>query len=116
MVTRPRRPSARQAALEAADHLERSAAWNGLQAGDPVIVAGINLRGATWEFRAHVVNRHNLTESVEVIGGRPGDRSIRSFGPERIFAVTGKRGSGGSTGRAVAGRLSLAEAPQLPLE
>ena len=47
------------------------------------------MRGATWEFRAHVRNRNNGTECVEVVGGRPGDRTIRSFGPERIFAVTG---------------------------
>lgn len=77
-------------------------------------VSGLSLRGATWEFRAHVVNTHNGTESIEVVGGRPGDRSIRSFGPERIFAVTGS-GRKRSSGRAPTGELSLAEAPQLPL-
>jgi len=71
------------------------------------------MRGASWTFRAHVVNTNNGTESIEVIGGRPGDRSIRSFGPERIYAATSKR-SQGST-KATAGQLSLAEAPQLPL-
>ncbi len=71
------------------------------------------MRGATWAFRAHVVNTNNGTESIEVVGGRPGDRTIRSFGPERIFATTGKRSKGSST--ATAGQLSLAEAPQLPL-
>ena len=79
-----------------------------------MVVSGLPMRGATWEFRAHVVNKHNGTESVEVIGGRPGDRTIRSFGPERIFAATGKR-KRTSTARAVSGQLSLAEAPQLPL-
>ena len=88
--------------------------WNGLRAGDRVVVSGLSMRGATWEFRAHVVNKHNGTESVEVIGGRPGDRTIRSFGPERIFAATGKR-TRTSAARAVSGQLSLAEAPQLPL-
>jgi hypothetical protein len=78
-----------------------------------VVVGGLSLRGAIWEFRAHVVNTKNGTESIEVVGGRPGDRSIRSFGPERIFAVTSKR-----TPRSAstdAGQLSLAEEPQLPL-
>ncbi|HEY5109831.1 MAG TPA: hypothetical protein VII96_09520 [Acidimicrobiales bacterium] len=71
------------------------------------------MRGATWEFRAHVVNTNNGTESVEVVGGRPGDRTIRSFGPERIFAAKGKRST--SAAKAAAGELPLAEAPQLPL-
>ncbi|HUY65898.1 MAG TPA: hypothetical protein VMV06_03695 [Acidimicrobiales bacterium] len=114
-MSRSRRPAAERAALEAAEHLERSARWNGLCAGDPVIVEGLHLRGAVWEFRAHIVNRHNGTESVEVVGGRPGDRKIRSFDPERIFAVSGPKGSRVSPGRAIAGQLSLAEAPQLPL-
>jgi hypothetical protein len=77
------------------------------------VVSGLALRGATWEFRAHIRNRNNGTESVEVVGGRPGDRTIRSFGPERIFAVRSRRKGG--TARQVAGELSLAEAPQLPL-
>jgi hypothetical protein len=112
-VSRPRRPSAKRAALEASEHLERSATWNGLRVGDPVVVSGPHMRGAAWEFRAHIVNRHNGTESVEVVGGRPGDRKIRSFGPERIFAASGRKGSGANP--AIAGQLSLAEAPQLPL-
>ncbi len=85
-----------------------------MRRGDPVIVSGLRIRGAKWEFRARVFNRKNGTESIEVVGGREGDRTIRSFGPERIFAVTGK-GSGGDTDKSVAGRLSLADAPQLPL-
>jgi len=71
------------------------------------------MRGATWEFRAHVRNVHNGTESVEVVGGRPGERTIRSFGPERIFAARGRKRT--AAARVTAGELSLAEAPQLPL-
>ena len=104
---------AKRAALEASAHLERSESWNGLRAGDPVVVSGLSIRGATWEFRAHVRHRNNGAESVEVIGGRPGDRTIRSFGPDRIFAARSTRKGGPS--RAVVGELSLAEAPQLPL-
>jgi hypothetical protein len=109
------RVRARRAAAEAAEHLERSAAWNGLRSGDPVIVSGLRLRGASWEFRARVFNRHNGTESIEVVGGRPGDRKIRSFEPERIFAVTGRKKTAGSGDRSLSDQLSLAEAPQLPL-
>ena len=90
----------------------RSDTWNGLRAGDPVVVSGAGPRGAIWEFRAHVRNTRNGAESIEVVGGRPGDRTIRSFGPERIFAATG--GRAGRTSAAAVGRLSLAEAPQLP--
>jgi hypothetical protein len=104
-------------ARQASGHLERSETWNGLTRGDPVVVSGLAMRGADWEFRAHVLNRHNGSESVEVVGGRPGDRSVRSFEPGRIFAVTAKRRAGGrtGTGRAIAGELSVAEAPRLPL-
>jgi hypothetical protein len=97
----------------ASGHLERSEAWNGLRAGDPVVVSGLTMRGATWVFRAHVRNRNNGTECVEVVGGRPGDRAIRSFGPERIYAAT-RATRKRSTARAFDGEPSLAEAPQLP--
>jgi hypothetical protein len=80
-----------------------------------VVVSGLAIRGADWEFRAHVLNRHNGDESIEVVGGRPGDRAVRSFDPARIFAVTAKKRPGGGRGRAIPGELSLAEAPQLPL-
>ncbi len=113
-----RRPTAhiRRAALEASDHLERTESWNGLHRGDPVIVAGLRMRGATWEFRAHILNRKNGSEVVEVVGGRVGDRKIRSFEPDRIFAVTARKKRGIEADRSIAGELSLAEAPQLPLE
>ena len=112
-MTRGGPAGARRAAREASGHLERSESWNGLRVGDPVVVSGLSLRGASWTFRAHVRNANNGAESVEVVGGRPGDRAIRSFEPGRIFAPTGA-GRRGST-RAVAGELSLAEAPRLPL-
>jgi hypothetical protein len=115
VVTRPPRAPARRAAIEASGHLERSESWNGLRCGDPVIVSGLRIRGAKWEFRARIVNRNNATESIEVIGGRTGERTIRSFPPERILAVTGKKGQGRDPDRSVAGQLSLADAPQLPL-
>jgi hypothetical protein len=87
-----------------------------LHAGDRVVVSGIPARGAEWRFRAHVLNRNNGTESIEVVGGRPGENKIRSFGPERIFAVSGKKRGARNGGRgATSGELSLAEAPQLPL-
>ncbi len=113
-----RRPSprTRRAALEASEHLERTEAWNGLHRGDPVVVSGLRMRGAEWEFRAHVLNRHNGTEVVEVVGGRAGDRRIRSFEPGRIFAVATRKSRRGNAERSIAGELSLAEAPQLPLE
>ena len=112
-MSRKPTPAARRAAREASGHLERSEAWNGLRAGDPVAVSGMAIRGAEWRFRAHVLNRHNGTESVEVIGGRPAENKIRAFGPERIFAVTKKRRSKGRG--PTAGELSLADEPQLPL-
>ncbi len=80
-----------------------------------MIVSGLGTRGADWEFRAHVLNTHNGTESVEVLGGRPGDRRIRSFEPGRIFAVTRRQQGRGRGDRAIAGELSVADAPQLPL-
>jgi hypothetical protein len=81
-----------------------------------VRVSDLPLRGAEWRFLAHVLNSHNGTESIEVAGGRPGENRIRSFGPDRIFAVTGKNRGGRSGVRGpAAGELSLAEAPQLPL-
>lgn len=110
------------------DGIERSGSWNGLRAGDPVVVAGVTWRRASWTFLAHVVNRRNGSEHVEVVGGRPGDRTVRSFDPARIYAVRGRPGVSGvrsdearkragapSVARSTAGVASLAEAPQLPL-
>ena len=110
------------------DDIERSDAWNGLRAGDPVVVVGVPWRRASWTFLAYVVNRRNGSESVEVVGGRPGDRSVRSFDPGRIYAVRGRpggtkgrtdeelrRAGAPSVARSTAGVASLADAPQLPL-
>ena len=87
-------------------HLRRSSTWAGLQAGSPVEVSGTRLRSATWSFVAHVVNITNGEEWVEVVGGKAGDRKVRSFRPEQIFAPEHRRAN--------EPRLSLAEAPQLP--
>ncbi len=73
------------------------------------------MRGATWRFRAYVRNLRNGHESVEVVGGRVGDRTLRSFSPDRIFPAAGSPPRVGS-GRPAARLPSLAEAPRLPLE
>jgi hypothetical protein len=86
----------------------RSSGWSGIGPGDRVEVSGVGVRGATWEFVAHVRNSRTGDEWVEVVGGRPGDRKLRSFSPDRIFPHRA-RGSGGPAGA------SLADAPQLPL-
>ena len=36
--------------------LRRSTSWAGLRPGDPVQVDGTRLRGASWQFVAHVAN------------------------------------------------------------
>ena len=88
------------------EHLVRLEEWNGLRRGDPVEIAGLDMRQAAWRFLGHVRNVRNGTESVEVIGGRPGEDRVRSFLPEQVFPLGGRR----------RGMASLAEAPQLPLE
>jgi hypothetical protein len=85
-------------------HLERTEQWHGLRPGDPVEIAGVAGRGLSWAFRAHVHNRRNGTEAVEVVGGRPGQRQVRSFRPDQVYPVGGRRH----------GRPSLADAPLLP--
>ena len=89
-------------------HLLRAEAWAGLRPGDPVEVAGTRLRSATWAYVAHVTNTQTGEAWVEVVGGPPGQRTVRSFRPERVFppGATGARGSGAA---------SLAHAPRLPL-
>ncbi len=106
--------AAAEKAGESSSHLIRSDRWNGLRAGDPVEVAGLAGRGTAWEFRAHVLNQRNGSESIEVIGGSLGERTVRSFRPERIFAPA----SSGTRRRVrnTAPRSSLADAPQLPFE
>jgi len=111
-VSQRRSAGAKKAALQASGHLQRSETWNGLRAGDRVVVSGVAMGQVTWEFRAHVVNTNNGTESIEVVGGRPGERTIRAFGTERIYAAKGKRST--NWAKAAAGELPLSEAPQLP--
>jgi hypothetical protein len=101
MVTRRRRRSVQ--ALP--DHLSRDDSWNGLRPGDPVEIEGPALRGATWTFRAYVRNAQNGAESVEVLGGRPGEHRVRSFLPGQVFPA----------GAHKTGKPSLDVAPQLPL-
>jgi hypothetical protein len=99
----PRRRRVKVKALP--DHLVRSESWNGLRPGDLVEIAGSGSRAATWRFQAHVRNTRNGTESVEVVGGGPGEHHVRSFRPEQVFPIGARR----------RGRPSLADSPQLPL-
>lgn len=87
-------------------HLRRTTEWHGLGPGDPVAVTGTRLRSASWTFVAHVHNTVSGEESIEVVGGRPGDRKIRSFRPDQVFPPSARRGPGPP---------SLADVPQLPL-
>lgn len=85
----------------------RNEAWAGVRRGDPVTVEGTRLRSATWTFVAHVRNTATDDEWIEVVGGRPGDRNLRSFRPDQVYPPrAGGRASGAP---------SLAQAPQLPL-
>jgi hypothetical protein len=94
--------------------LRRSTTWAGLKRGDPVDVTGTRLRRATWAFVAHVTNLETGEEWVEVVGGRSGDRSVRSFHPSQLFPPRPTT-SGGRGTRAAPRRPSFADAPQLPL-
>jgi hypothetical protein len=85
--------------------LRRSTGWAGLRAGDPVLVTGTRLRGASWSFVAHVANAETGEEWVEVVGGRSGDRAVRSFRIDQVYAPSARPGRDPS----------LAQAPGLPL-
>jgi hypothetical protein len=85
--------------------LRRHGHWAGLVPGDPVQVDGSRLRGATWTFVAHVTNEESGASWVEVVGGRAGDRTVRSFRPDQLYAVSARPGHDPS----------LADAPGLPL-
>jgi hypothetical protein len=102
-----RRARAKPAETVTTGHLVRRVSWAGLRAGDPVSVAGTGIRSASWSFVAHVTNAVTGAEWVEVVGGGPGDRKLRSFGPERVFPPGAGRTRAG-------GPASLADAPQLP--
>lgn len=86
--------------------LHRNTRWAGLGPGDPVVVTGTRMRGATWSFVAHVANAETGEVWVEVVGGRSGDRAVRSFRPDQIYAASAKPGRDPS----------LADAPGLPLD
>jgi hypothetical protein len=86
--------------------LKRTTNWAGLRAGDAVQVDGTRLRGASWSFVAHVANVETGEEWVEVVGGRSGDRAVRSFRPDQIYAASARIGHDPS----------LAAAPGLPLD
>jgi len=78
-------------------HVVRSTRWNGVRAGDPVVVDGVKERRQHWVFVAHVVNESTNDEWKG-----------RSFRPEVIYPGSAKKGS-----RLVG--MSLAAAPQLPI-
>jgi hypothetical protein len=85
--------------------LRRATSWAGLRPGDPVQVEGTRLRGASWQFVAHVTNGETGETWVEVVGGRAGDRAVRSFRPDQLYAASARPGHDPS----------LADAPGLPL-
>ena len=88
--------------------LRRATEWAGVSKGEIVEVAQTGMRTATWEFVAHVRNVVTGDEWIEVVGGKGGDRVLRSFRPERVFAP-------GKKGRRSGPRSSLADEPRLPL-
>ena len=85
--------------------LRRTTQWAGLRPGDPVQVEGTRLRRASWAFVAHVTNDETGEAWVEVVGGRAGDRAVRSFRPDQLYAPAARPGRDPS----------LADAPGLPL-
>lgn len=89
-------------------NLVRSSRWNGVSAGDPVVVDGLKERRQQWIFVAHVRNEATGDEWVEVRGGRIGEAKGRSFRPEVIYPGHAQRGA-----RLIG--LSLSDAPQLPM-
>jgi hypothetical protein len=98
----------RRAEVTRHGHVVRNSRWNGVRAGDVVVVDGAKERRQHWVFVAHVVNEATNDEWVEVRGGRVGETKGRSFRPEVIFPGSAKKGS-----RLVG--MSLAMAPQLPI-
>jgi len=89
-------------------HVVRSTRWNGVRAGDAVVVDGAKERRQQWVFVAFVVNESTNDEWVEVRGGRAGESKGRSFRPDVIYPASAKKGSRLSG-------MSLAVAPQLPI-
>ena len=79
--------------------------WAGLRPGDPVVVTGTRMRGASWSFVAQVANKETGEVWVEVVG------AARAIGPSARFAPTRSTRHPPSPGRDP----SLADAPGLPL-
>ena len=69
-------------------------------------VEGTRLRGASWAFVAHVTNGETDETWVEVVGGRTGEHSVRSFRPDQLYAPSARPGHDPS----------LDDAPGLALE
>jgi hypothetical protein len=103
-----RRKRSQDLADSNSSNLRRAATWAGVRAGDSVEVSGTRMRSAKWEFVAHVRNVATGDEWIDVVGGRSGDRVLRSFPPDRVFAPVPKQ-------KKRVQRSSLADAPQLPL-
>jgi hypothetical protein len=106
MTTRRRRVAS--VADRSSTKLQRQSEWAGVRRGEPVEVTDTGLRSARWEFVAHVRNRATGDEWIEVVGGKDGDRVLRSFRPERVFAPAQKQARRRP-------RASLADEPRLPL-
>ena len=79
--------------------LRRATRWAGLRPGDPVQVDGTRLRGATWEFVAHVTNGETGEAWVEVVGGAPGTVPCGPSGPDQLYAARRPAGPGPVAGR-----------------
>jgi hypothetical protein len=105
MTTRRRRVAS--GTDQSSTKLARRSEWAGVRRGEPVEVTDTGLRSATWEFVAHVRNLSTGDEWIEVVGGKAGDRVLRSFRPERVFAPAHKQARRGP-------RASLADEPRLP--
>jgi len=99
----------RKPAVVRQGNLLRTPTWNGVKAGDAVIVDGAKERRQQWVFVAHVLNEVTNEEWIEVRGGRVGEAKGRSFRPELIYPISAKKGA------KLVG-LSLAEAPQLSID
>ena len=102
-----RRRRVAPATNQSSTRLQRKSEWAGVHKGETVEVIDTGLRSAKWEFVAHVRNLATGDEWIEVVGGKDGDRVLRSFRPERVFAPAqqGRRGP----------RSSLVDEPRLPL-
>lgn len=84
----------------------RRARWNGLGAGDPVVVDTPKERRHHYEFVALAEHGTSGESWVEVRGGAAGERRDRSFRPELIrYAIT-------KCGKVVAGS-AVVDAPRL---